>query len=334
MYIWHPMQKLIWALMASTVLFSSCDNDLDILEDYKEIPIIYSLLNPASTVHYVRVQKAYLGAGNALLMAQESDSLYYDTAIVRVYLEKLQFNNVLQSFALTPDFTQFKAEGLFTNEDHYVFRIDNLRLDPNFQYQLRFQNLASGLTVTAKTKIIEPIYQKSLAPTTRVNIADEDPYKIRFNSAKYGKMYGLIMRIRYTETKKLTQAITFKYEDFKLPYTTSLTLNGNEELSFLLDGNSIYQFLGSRIKTDTTVVRRLIDFKSDFIFTSATDDFYNYIQINSPTNTVNFIPEFTNLSAGKGLFTCRLDTIIPSISFNDVSYDSLLNGKYTSHIFQ
>lgn len=328
------MQKLVWALFASCILFSSCENDLDILEDYKEIPIIYSLVNPSSSTHYVRVQKAFLGAGNALLMAQESDSLYYDTSKVRVYLEKLSFNTVIQTHQFYPDYTQFKAEGLFTDNNHYVFRLENVRLDPTAQYQLRFHNIESGLIVTGKTRIIEPIYQKTLVPTTRVNIADDDPYKIRFNSSKYGKMYGLIMRIRYTETKKLTQAITTKYEDFRLPYLTSLTLNGGQELSFLLDGKSIYQFLGSRIKVDTTVTRRLVDFKSDFIFTSATDDFYNYIQINSPNNTVNFIPDFTNLSSGKGLFTCRLDTIIPGISFNDLSYDSLLNGTYTNHIFQ
>jgi hypothetical protein len=328
------MQKWIWALIASCILFASCENDLDILEEYKEIPIIYSLVNPSSTIHYIRVQKAYLGAGNALLMAQESDSLYYDTAKVRVYLEKLSFNTVVQSFQFYPDYTQFKAEGLFTNNNHYVFRLENVRLDPSFQYQLRFQNIETGLIVTGKTRIIEPIYQKTLVPTTKINIADDDPYKIRFNSAKYGKMYGLIMRIRYTETKKLTQAITTKYEDYRLPYLTSLTLNGGQELEFLLDGKSIYQFLGTRIKVDTTVTRRLVDFKSDFIFTSATDDFYNYIQINSPNNTVNFIPEFTNLSVGKGIFTCRLDTVIPGISFNDVSLDSLLNGTFTNHIFQ
>jgi hypothetical protein len=328
------MQKLIWAFAAICIFFSSCENDLDILEDYKEIPVIYSLVNPTSTTHYVRVQKAYLGEGNALLMAQESDSLYYDTAKVRVYLEKLSFNTVVQSYPFYPDYTQFKAEGLFTNNNHYVFRLENVRLDPSAQYQLRFVNIESGLVVTGKSRIIEPIYQKTLAPTTKINIADDDPYRIRFNSAKYGKIYGLIMRIRYTETKKLTQAITTKFLDYRLPEQTSLNLNGGQELSFLLDGKSIYQFLGVKIKKDTTVSRRLVDFKSDFIFTTATEDFYNYIQINSPNNTVNFIPEFTNLSAGKGIFTCRLDTVITGIPFNDVSLDSLLNGVYTNHIFQ
>ncbi|MBL0098128.1 MAG: hypothetical protein IPP46_17760 [Bacteroidetes bacterium] len=97
-------------------------------------------------------------------------------------------------------------------------------------------------------------------------------------------------------------------------------------MEFLINGKSVFQFLGLKIKKDTTVTRRLQDFKSDFLFTAATDDFYNYIQINNPNNTVNFIPDFTNLSEGKGLFTCRLDTLIPSISFNDLTYDSLLNG--------
>jgi len=327
------MYKLLATLFAFTILFSSCDNELDILEDYKEIPIIYGLINPSSTTHQIRVQKAYLGVGNALLMAQNSDSLYYDTAIVKLYLEKLNLGSVIQSYQFQPQ-NSSKNEGLFTDQNHYIFSLSNTRLDPNALYRLRFQNIQSGKVVTATTRIIEPIFQKTLSSTTRINLADDDPYKIRFNSSKYGKMYGLIMRIRYTETKKLTQAITLKYEDYLLPFTTSRTTSGGEELFFLLDGPSIFQFLGTKIKTDTTVTRRLQDFKSDFLFTAGTDDFYNYVQINAPNNTVNFIPDFTNLSEGKGIFTCRLDTTITAIQFNEVTYDSLVNGKYTRHIFE
>jgi len=327
------MNKLLATLFAFTILFYSCDNKLDILEDYKEIPIIYGLINPSSTTHQIRVQKAFLGAGNALLMAQHPDSLYYDTATVRLYLEKLNLGSVVQSYQFQPQ-NSSKNEGLFTDQNHYIFSLSNTRLDPNALYRLRFQNIQSGKVVTATTRIIEPIFQKTLSSTTRVNLADNDPYKIRFNSSKYGKMYGLIMRIRYTETKKLTQAITLKYEDYLLPFTTSRTLSGGEELFFLLDGPSIFQFLGTKIKIDTTVTRRLQDFKSDFLFTAATDDFYNYVQINSPNNTVNFIPDFTNLSEGKGIFTCRLDTTISAVQFNEVTYDSLVNGKYTRHIFE
>ncbi|MBK7885792.1 MAG: hypothetical protein IPJ86_00340 [Bacteroidetes bacterium] len=330
------MKKLALLLLSACFLLTSCDNDLDVLEEYTEIPVIYGLINPASTTFEIRVQKAFLGAGNALLMAQETDSTYYNPNDISLYLEKLQFANSapfdVDTFSV--NYNSIKNEGLFTDAGHYVFQLANTRLNSNFIYRLRFVNNVTGKNVTGITRIIEPLYQKTLTPTTRVNLADDDPYTIRFNSSKNGKVYGLIMRIRYSETKKLTQAIVTKYLDFPLDYVTSRTLTGGEDMEFLINGKSVFQFLGLKIKKDTTVTRRLQDFKSDFLFTAATDDFYNYIQINNPNNTVNFIPDFTNLSEGKGLFTCRLDTLIPSISFNDLTYDSLLNGTYTRHIFE
>jgi hypothetical protein len=330
------MKKLALLLLSACFLLTSCDNDLDVLEEYTEIPVIYGLINPASTTFEIRVQKAFLGAGNALLMAQETDSTYYNPSTISLYLEKLQFANStpFDVDTFTVNYNSIKNEGLFTDAGHYVFQLTNTRLNSNFIYRLRFVNHLTGKNVTGSTRIIEPLYQKTLTATTRVNLADDDPYTIRFNSSKNGKVYGLIMRIRYSETKKLTQAIVTKYLDFPLDYVTSRTLTGGEDMEFLINGKSVFQFLGLKIKKDTTVTRRLQDFKSDFLFTAATDDFYNYIQINNPNNTVNFIPDFTNLSEGKGLFTCRLDTLIPSISFNDLTYDSLLNGTYTRHIFE
>ncbi len=330
------MKKPILFLFCALLLLASCDNELDVLEEYSEIPVIYGLVNPASTTHEIRVQKSYLGAGNALLMAQETDSIYYKASEVRLYLEQLSFLNgpPVQTDTFTVSYGTQKNEGLFIDKGHYVFRLENKRLNPAFIYRIRLVNTASGKNVTGSTRIIEPIYQRTLSSTTRVNLADDDPYTIRFNSSKNGKIYGLIMRIRYTETKKLTQAISTKFLDFPLDYTTSRTLNGGEDMEFLIDGESVFQFLGTKIKKDTSVTRRLQDFKSDFLFTAATDDYYNYLQINNPNNTVNFIPDFTNLSEGKGLFTCRLDTVIPGISFNELTYDSLANGVYTRHIFE
>ena len=69
-----------------SLLIASCDNTLDILDDYKETPIVYGLLNKNDTVNYIRLQKGFLGAGNALLMAQYSDSIYYDTSEVDVHI--------------------------------------------------------------------------------------------------------------------------------------------------------------------------------------------------------------------------------------------------------
>ncbi|MFM2157292.1 MAG: hypothetical protein RL516_2041, partial [Bacteroidota bacterium] len=102
--------------LAFGLLISSCDNSLDILDEYKETPIVYGLLNKNDTVHYVRIQKGFLGEGNALLMAQYTDSIYYDTSEVEVTIYSLINGQQTDTILLKPTFSKQKEEGLFTDE--------------------------------------------------------------------------------------------------------------------------------------------------------------------------------------------------------------------------
>ena len=107
--------------LAISTLLSSCDNSLEILDDYKETPIVYGLLNKNDTLHYVRLQKGYLGEGNALLMAQYADSIYYDTSEVEVTIYSLINGQQTDTILLKPTFSKEKDEGLFTDEKHSKF---------------------------------------------------------------------------------------------------------------------------------------------------------------------------------------------------------------------
>ena len=88
-------------------VFISCDNELDINDEWQDIPVLYVILNsgteedadgsgfgvpiPESNFnydgdnqadinydHFVRVQKSFLGDGSAYDYADISDSIYYD----------------------------------------------------------------------------------------------------------------------------------------------------------------------------------------------------------------------------------------------------------------
>ena len=329
------MKHCYWLLILVPLLFGSCDNELDILEDYQEIPVIYGLINTLDSNHYVRVQKGYLGPGNALEFAQNADSLYYDTASVRITLEKIVNGNPQPVGTFRPDFTIVKEEGVFTNNDHYVFKLANTGLDYTKQYRLKFVNLNTGKVVTATTPLIPDIYQRNLTPNTKVNLADPAPFIVRFSSSEYGKIYGLILRIRYVEESlDSLQIRTTKTLDYKLPPIYTLTTLGGEEMAFQINGSSIFSFMGNSIPENPNVMRLAGDVRADFLFTAGTEELYNYLEINSPDNTVNYIPEFTNVIGGKGIFTCRLDESIKGLVFNPATYDSIANGRFTGELFE
>ena len=77
------------------LVFFSCENDLDINADWEDIPVIYSILDSGSsyednTEHYIKVQKSFLGDLSASQMAQETDSIYYNTGDIQLWIEKLE----------------------------------------------------------------------------------------------------------------------------------------------------------------------------------------------------------------------------------------------------
>src|SRR5688572_30550330 len=75
--------KWIFGLLTLSIILYSCDNELVVIDEWKDIPVVWGLLNKSDTAHYIRVEKAYLDpTTSALDIARIPDSLYYENASV------------------------------------------------------------------------------------------------------------------------------------------------------------------------------------------------------------------------------------------------------------
>ena len=70
----------------SMLVFSSCKNDVKLNAPYKEYPSIYAILNPDEDVQMIRINKVFLGEGDANQMAKVADSLNYKADEITVSL--------------------------------------------------------------------------------------------------------------------------------------------------------------------------------------------------------------------------------------------------------
>jgi len=335
------------AFFIITSLFCSCSNDLEIIDEYKDIPVVYGLLNRNDTNHLVRIEKGFLGEGNSLLFAQNPDSIYYDTSVVVIKVFERIINGALDTLICFPKFDVIKDEGLFTDQEHVVYQLNrytrnldgSITYDSSFAlkddaiYTLEITNKLNGKVTKGSTKIVNDLFQLTLFPSTKINLASTFPYNVKISSADNGKIYGLIMRIKYKEINNSNGYIFNKYVDYYLSNQVSRTANGGEDLIFLLNGDPILSFIGRNISPNSSVRRPVTFVTADFIFTVGSEDFYNYVQINAPGNTVNYIPDFTTLDNGKGIFSSRLIQTVSDIKFNSPTQDSLLNGRFTSGLF-
>ena len=117
---------LVLIALASIV---SCDNDLDIIAEWKDISVVYGILNAQDSVHYVKLNKAFLGQGDVLSMAQEFDSLHYNQE--EVGLRLVEYRRAggqyieTKSIEMEPTFNFDKPqEGIFSAPDQIIYKSD------------------------------------------------------------------------------------------------------------------------------------------------------------------------------------------------------------------
>ena len=67
----------ILSLLSFVLLFNACSTDVDLYADYKDITVVYGLLDSDKDTNYVKINKAFLGPGNALEIALIADSCNY-----------------------------------------------------------------------------------------------------------------------------------------------------------------------------------------------------------------------------------------------------------------
>ena len=145
------MKRLIAILAFPLFFISACSTDFDLNADWKEITVVYGLLDQNDSIHYVKVTKAFLGTGNALTFAQNPDSSSYGTNI-EVEIQELSNNIVSNEFYLDTVTVFNKEEGTFYYPKQLVYYFKNENLNPTKTYKLVVKNKKNGKThIACKT---------------------------------------------------------------------------------------------------------------------------------------------------------------------------------------
>ncbi len=67
---------------------TTCKNDLELNAPYREIPSIHAVLCPQENLHIIRVNKVFLGEGDANVMAKVADSVNYPAGELTITLDR------------------------------------------------------------------------------------------------------------------------------------------------------------------------------------------------------------------------------------------------------
>lgn len=326
------MKRLLSILVFPLLFLSACSTDFEINADWKEITVVYGLLDQNDSIHYVKVTKAFLGKGNALTFAQNPDSSSYG-ANIEVKVQELTNSIVSNEFYLDTVTVFNKAEGTFYYPKQLVYYFKNNNLNPDKTYKLLIKNKKTGKIISSETQLVRDFSVIKPSPSQpSVSFHATNPVQVKWYAAKFGRLYDLKIRFNYWEKNVVTGDSTSKFVDWSLGSSTAQKIDGTDIMETNYYGASFFSFLGNVIPVTPNVKRYAAIPNVYFMFTVAGDDLATYIQVNKPsTDIIQEKPEFTNISNGIGIFSSRFNKKLP-FAMQPVSLDSLKNGHYTKKL--
>lgn len=332
------------SILASTLLFSACSTDLDVLGDYKETMVVYGLLDQAQPIQYIKINKAFLGEGDALMYAQIKDSVQFVNALT-VELKRIKNGVQMGATILLTPTNMPKDAGIFYSADQanaiYSFPTPATTaanaLKPDSEYELTITNGETGNVVTAKTSLITDIsgfINPTPSGTTYSFVISPSypnyPFNVVWNSAQNARLYQVILRLNYVDST--ASGLDTSSISYTLPEIRMDDINTSVEVTQATKGRDFYKYIGNTLTDYAGLVERKA-LNVDLLLVAGSDDLSTFIDVNKPsTGIIQERPEFTNINNGLGLFSSRLNRAPMTRKLDGTSWDSLACGQYTKHL--
>jgi len=328
------MKKLLFAFAIVCLSLAGCKQDFDITADYKEISVVYGLLNANETTHYLRIQKGYLIDGNAYQAGGVADSIYYKDSLL-VQIKTLPNGATYTLTKVDGNLVGLpKQPGAFANQPNWLYRF-NASLNPNATYQLTITNTSNGNVISAQTKLVNAftISVPSTDPGNRgqkFKFSVSSPGKAVFYTIENAGLYDLKIRFPYKEYRATDNLLlkdsfveTYIFKSKFIPHVTG----GLQVIEDVNAGLILNALKNSLDKTEN--VYRVFDVSKGMTFTFAAGgtELANYINStitqSGSIGANEALPPYTNLSNGYGIFSSRIFQSIDSVLLTNEGLDEL-----------
>ncbi len=324
------MNKLVYVLSLFSLTFCmSCDNDFDLNEEWKDIPVTYGMISPEDSVQYIRIERVFNDPDrSALEVAQISDSVYYDDINVTLtdlnngksyVLDKINGNN----------YNHLRDDGIFLKDPNYLYRLDEK--DVIFQkhkYQLMATKENGDTLLSGITEVVEDI--NIYHPISNANPIVLK-YISRFNVAwDGGANAGSYDVLLVFHLKEKDSSVSDEWKDKTLTWKV---VEGLKEFKYSIVGKDFYVFLQSNLDSNPNITRKFESF--DVKVRGVGKELTEYVEVlnaNLGITSSQQIPTYTNMTNGYGVFTSVNTQVLSGLYLSWVTKDSLRVGKYTKDL--
>ena len=341
---------IIITLLFSAIFLNSCKEDIELVGEFKETAIVYGVLDQADSIHYIKINRAFIGPGNALEFAKIPDSSYFEN-ITATITEKIDGQDS-RVWTLIDTLIDNKDEnGIFyaPTQKLYYFKhnlSDDEKLKPNAIYFLNIvinEGTPKEFNITGETALVDGIISGQSNPNSSFQFIDNQKqlkaFGVSVSDVGNSKLVNISLKLNFEEYK--TNGDTNKVSvDWNV---SESEVSGS--YSAIIQGQRFYELISENVSQDENITKR--KFKSiQIIITGGSDELNTYISSNEPSSSLTQSkPNFTNLTSTNnnsviGIFTSRQTLTVNKLYFSSnaptascldsKSREYLCNGPITS----
>lgn len=338
------MRKLLF-FFALAGIFGACSNEFDVAAPWKEVPIVYAILSPKDTAHYVRVEKAFLDPEvSALEIAQIADSLYYPEDAITVWLERPGTQTRVQLFRVDGNLEGYvRDEGIFADQPNWLYKLKpavGQNLTPGETYRLVIVRKDGRDDITAETTLPKDFTITRPDPTAivrKVSFAYSTTTTVDWRTDVNGVYFNLTFRLPYREEAPDGTVLlrdTLVWEAAKNVERLDQQVGaGLYKGTTELQGAQFFRFLSEQLAPTDNNFRY---FEKGFIYLEGggkeIKDYNITASANSGLTGAEVFPVYTNLSEGFGIFTAKNQVIMGNIQVSEQTIDSMFYHPLTQNL--
>ena len=320
--------RVILVAVLFIAALASCSTDVDLYADYKDVAIIYGLLDYQADTNYIKITRAFCGTNDDPINAHEvaliADSSNYPGKLEARIIELKNraggaYEPTGREFGLDTMTIHDKEEGTFYSPDQKIYytteRFNASTNGSRYKYRIIVVK-PDGDTVTAQTTMVGDEEFSILSGSASFQLGHTNAKgKIVFKADGMASLYDVKMQFNYSEQhageemkwKHVSRSFGTKtIDEFQREEGTENTYFIQYSLNWLF--NALESAIGSDTVVDgnhPNVVGRFGSF--EISISAGGDDMSIYYsahqaQLNSPMSLISF---YTNIDGGYGLFSSR-----------------------------
>lgn len=310
------MRKIIPMLCLAAVMgFSACSTDVDLYADYKEVPVVYGLLDARADTNYIKITRSFYAQGDAYTSAANPDSSNYPGKLDVRLVEYLNGDSI-REIILDTITIHNKQPGTFYHPDQKLYytaeRLGQNTSNRKYSYRLKVA-LPTGELTTTTVLVGSPSFDvQSLA----VNFSQEYFGTLRpflFNPAINAAYYEFSLTFTFKEQRtpngdSVPRSFTWHVGNYDEEYLSSYLVDG--QYAFRYRPDDFYEQLTDFIGGDTTdynVKRFITDYPIEATITACGEELWRYQYINDASAGFGMgYDEYGLIDGGLGEFSSRM----------------------------